>query len=114
MKLQINYLNNQNGKLQAVQLPIAEWEKLQEKVLFYEQKLNLRQDLSEAFKDVAKMRQKKSQSRNFPIFWMKFKVIPTDKFRKQAKRLVKKYASLKTELAELGSTLQENPQTGTA
>src|SRR6478752_6254165 len=44
---------------------------------------------------------------------MKFKVIPTDKFKKQAKRLVKKYASLKTELAELGSILQENSQTGT-
>ena len=68
MKLQINYLNDQNGKLQAVQLPIAEWEKLQEKVLFYEQKLNLRQDLSEAFKDVANMQKGKKPKQELTDF----------------------------------------------
>jgi len=68
MKLQINYLNDQNGKLQAVQLPIAEWEKLQERVLFYEQKLNLRQDLSEAFQEVAKMRESKKPKQELSDF----------------------------------------------
>ncbi len=34
-------------------------------------------------------------------------------FRKEAKRLTKKYPSLKTELAELFTELEENPTTGT-
>ena len=32
---------------------------------------------------------------------MNYKVIPVDKFQKEAKRLIKKYPSLKFELAEL-------------
>lgn len=35
-------------------------------------------------------------------------------FEKQAKRLVKKYASLKNELLELVKNLKENPEHGTA
>ncbi len=35
-------------------------------------------------------------------------------FEKQAKRLVKKYASLKKELLELVNELKENPEQGTA
>jgi hypothetical protein len=34
-------------------------------------------------------------------------------FRKEVKRLTKKYPSLKTELAELFTELEENPTTGT-
>jgi len=34
-------------------------------------------------------------------------------FRKEVKRLTKKYPSLKTELAELFTGLEENPTTGT-
>lgn len=44
---------------------------------------------------------------------MSFNVIPTDHFKKAAKRLVKKFPSLKEELAELQTTLQETPETGT-
>ena len=40
---------------------------------------------------------------------MNYKVIPVDKFKKEAKRLVKKYPSLKSELAELAVTLSANP-----
>lgn len=36
---------------------------------------------------------------------MNFSVIPTDKFKKEAKRLVKKFPSLKLELVDLGNTL---------
>ena len=44
---------------------------------------------------------------------MSFSVIPSDKFKKEAKRLFKKYASLKEELAELNNTLSNAPETGT-
>lgn len=45
---------------------------------------------------------------------MSFSVIPSDKFKKEAKRLTKKYPSLKTELADLAQVLSVTPETGTA
>ncbi len=45
---------------------------------------------------------------------MNYKVIPVDKFKKEAKRLIKKYPSLKFELAELAVALSANPTMGTA
>jgi len=45
---------------------------------------------------------------------MSYSVIPIEKFKKEAKRLVKKYPSLKNELNELASLLQTNPTAGTS
>lgn len=45
---------------------------------------------------------------------MSFKVIPVDKFKREAKRLVKKYPSLKIELAEIAQSLSEEPTQGTS
>ena len=45
---------------------------------------------------------------------MSYSVIPIDKFKKEAKRLVKKYSSLKNELAELNTLLLSNPTIGTS
>jgi len=45
---------------------------------------------------------------------MSYKVKTTDVFEKQAKRLVKKYVSLKNELLQLVKELKENPEHGTA
>ena len=45
---------------------------------------------------------------------MNYSVIPIDKFKKEAKRLVKKYPSLKTELLELNNEVSVNPKAGTA
>jgi mRNA-degrading endonuclease RelE of RelBE toxin-antitoxin system len=44
---------------------------------------------------------------------MSFSVIPSDKFKKEAKRLSKKYPSLKEDLADLNDTLSSKPETGT-
>jgi mRNA-degrading endonuclease RelE of RelBE toxin-antitoxin system len=44
---------------------------------------------------------------------MSFSVIPTDKFKKEAKRLIKKFPSLKTELVNLSDELENNPEIGT-
>jgi mRNA-degrading endonuclease RelE of RelBE toxin-antitoxin system len=44
---------------------------------------------------------------------MNFKIIPTEKFKKQAKKLVKKYPSLIQELSELSKMLMVNPASGT-
>ena len=45
---------------------------------------------------------------------MSYKIELTDNFKKEAKKLVKKYASLRIEIAALGKELSENPTTGTA
>ena len=44
---------------------------------------------------------------------MNFSVIPSEKFKREAKKLVKKYPSLKQELAALGKMLSQTPETGT-
>ena len=43
---------------------------------------------------------------------MNFKIIPTDKFKKEAKRLTRKFPSLKDELGDLGNILTKNPEYG--
>ncbi len=45
---------------------------------------------------------------------MSYSVIPIEKFKKEAKRLVKKYPSLKKELSALITILESNPTTGTS
>jgi len=45
---------------------------------------------------------------------MSFSVIPTDKFKKEAKRLIKKFPSLKAELINLSDKLENNPEIGTS
>ncbi|MEX6689015.1 type II toxin-antitoxin system RelE/ParE family toxin [Danxiaibacter flavus] len=45
---------------------------------------------------------------------MNYKVVLIDKFRKEAKRLIKKYPSLKDELYYLADTLSLYPRTGTS
>jgi mRNA-degrading endonuclease RelE of RelBE toxin-antitoxin system len=44
---------------------------------------------------------------------MSYKIELTDNFKKEAKKLIKKYASLRTEIAKLGNELAENPTIGT-
>jgi len=45
---------------------------------------------------------------------MSYSVIPIERFKKEAKRLIKKYPSLKSELTELNETLSGNPEIGTS
>jgi mRNA-degrading endonuclease RelE of RelBE toxin-antitoxin system len=45
---------------------------------------------------------------------MSYKVKTIDVFEKQAKKLIKKHSSLKTELFQLIQKLKENPEQGTA
>lgn len=45
---------------------------------------------------------------------MSYKVDTIAPFRKEAKKLIKKYPSLKNELAELGDKLSKDPTTGTS
>lgn len=44
---------------------------------------------------------------------MSFRIVPTERFKKKAKRLSKKFPSLKADLAELNETLSNQPDIGT-
>ena len=44
---------------------------------------------------------------------MSYNIVLTDHFKKEAKKLSKKYRSLKNELKGLGTKLSENPTSGT-
>lgn len=45
---------------------------------------------------------------------MSYSIIPVEKFKKELKRLIKKYPSLKSELSDLNLLLTTNPTAGTA
>jgi mRNA-degrading endonuclease RelE of RelBE toxin-antitoxin system len=45
---------------------------------------------------------------------MNFSIIPSEKFKREAKKLIKKFPSLKHELAVLGKMLSATPDLGTA
>jgi mRNA-degrading endonuclease RelE of RelBE toxin-antitoxin system len=45
---------------------------------------------------------------------MNFEIIISETFKKEAKKLLNKYPSLKNELLELSNKLQENPFLGTS
>ena len=45
---------------------------------------------------------------------MSYSIIPIEKFKKEAKRLIRKYPSLKSELQELNLLLSQDPKTGTS
>lgn len=44
---------------------------------------------------------------------MSFSIVPTEKFKKELKRLIKKYPSLKSELQGLSDLLANRPDAGT-
>ena len=44
---------------------------------------------------------------------MSFNLVTIEGFKREAKRLIKKFPSLRTEIEQLGTELQENPEMGT-
>lgn len=68
MKIAIQYLNDSNGKTQAVQLPLSDWEKILDKMKTYEQSLKLKSDLKEAFAQVTQMKKSKQKKQTLIEF----------------------------------------------
>ena len=63
MKVPVNYVNDADGNVQAVQVPVEDWKELLEKVRHYEQLLKLRSTLSTSLSQVARMRTGKLKKR---------------------------------------------------
>ena len=68
MKLALQYLSDINGEPQAVQLPLADWQKVLAKLKKYEQTLKLKSDLTEAFEEVALLRNSKEKKQTLTDF----------------------------------------------
>ncbi len=68
MKIALQYVNDINGKTQAVQLPLTEWEKVLNKLKKYEQAPKLRSDLKEAFDQVAVLKKHKGHKQTLNKF----------------------------------------------
>lgn len=54
--MQLQYLNDQDGKVTAVQVPIEDWNKLERRIKKYEQAFQIKEDLAAAFEEVKQMR----------------------------------------------------------
>ncbi|MDT3740366.1 MAG: hypothetical protein RO257_12795 [Candidatus Kapabacteria bacterium] len=87
MSNEILYLNDISGAVTAVQIPIANWENLQNEMKRYRQMFNLKNDLSEAFKQVELLSSWKLKKQSMKEFLSELNVIPTDKFKSQSKKL---------------------------
>ena len=68
MKIALQYLNDINGKTQAVQLTLTDWEKLLNKLNKYEQALKLKSDIKEAYKQVNILKNSKVQKQTLKEF----------------------------------------------
>ncbi|MBC8485448.1 MAG: hypothetical protein H8D45_05350 [Bacteroidetes bacterium] len=64
----IKYLNDANGNISDVQIPFNEWEKILWKINKYEQTLKIKDDLTEAFEEVKKMREGKIKKQTLSEF----------------------------------------------
>ena len=68
MKIALQYVNDIHGKTQAVQVPFTEWEKLLDKIKRYEQALQIKTDLKEAFEQVQKIKNSKGHKQTLNEF----------------------------------------------
>ena len=68
MKIELQYVSDVNGKPQAVQLPVSEWEKVLSRLRKSEQVLQLKSDLKVALKQVEKVRRSKGKKQTLTEF----------------------------------------------
>jgi hypothetical protein len=68
MKISLQYVSDSNGKPLAVQMPVTEWKKVLAKLKKYEQLLQIRTDLKEAFQQVEILRKTKSKKQTLTDF----------------------------------------------
>ena len=65
MKLELEYINDTQGKPKMVQLPVTQWKRIVSKLEKYEQALKIKDDLTEAFGQVERMRKSGVEKKTF-------------------------------------------------
>lgn len=68
MKIALQYVSDMNGKPQAVQMTVSEWEKVLSRIRKSEQVLQLKSDLKVAFKQVGALRKSKAKKQTLTDF----------------------------------------------
>ena len=68
MKIPVQYVNDENGNVKAIQVSLSEWKKVLTKLKKYEQALKLKADLSEAFEQVAQLKKTKGSKESLKNF----------------------------------------------
>jgi len=68
MKLDLQYLRDVNGKTNAVQLSLSDWEKLLNKLKKYEQTLKIKSDLKEAYEQVISLKEGRKNKQTLSEF----------------------------------------------
>ena len=68
MKIALQYVNDSHGHTSAVQLPVAEWEKILNRLKKYEQALQLKSDLKEAYDEVKVLKAVKGKKQTLNEF----------------------------------------------
>ena len=68
MKIELQYVNDSEGKIQSVQLPLTDWEKVLAKLKKYEQTLKIKSGLKQAFEQVAQLHKSKIKKQTLNDF----------------------------------------------
>lgn len=68
MKIPVQYLNDSEGVVHAVQIPVNEWEKIISKINKYDTLIKLKSDLKAAFSEVEKMKKGKIKKQTLSEF----------------------------------------------
>lgn len=68
MKTTLQYVTNSKGKTTSVQVPLSEWEELLAKLKKYEQALQMKSNLQEAFAEVSTLKKSKAKKQNLKEF----------------------------------------------
>jgi hypothetical protein len=68
MRLSVQYVNDVQGNVQAVQVPVGEWKRLLKSMRGLEQRLKLKSDLTEALAEVERKRAGKQKMESLDEF----------------------------------------------
>ena len=68
MRLSVQYLNDAEGNVQAVQVPVGEWKRLLKSMRGLQQRLKIKSDLTEALAEVEQKRAGKQKSETLDEF----------------------------------------------
>jgi hypothetical protein len=68
MRVPLRYLNDAEGNVEAVQVPLEEWNRLVDKAIRYERMMKMRSTLSEALREVELMRAGKLKKQSLTEF----------------------------------------------
>ena len=68
MKTALQYVSDSKGNTTSVQVPLSEWENLLAKLKKYEQSLQIKSSLTEAFKEVAVLKKSKTKKQTLKEF----------------------------------------------